>query len=303
MISVVIPTVQKKLEVLYELLVSLSSDKAVDEILLINNKPEQEIKYELNKLKIYTPKENLYVNKSWNLGVSMVKNDNFVLMNDDLLVCQDLCKMVVESDIFNNKDTGLIGVSPAFINQFANVDMIAAPQKKSEENIRFSKMNKFLLTGDWGIAIFGRKENYYVIPDDLKIIYGDNYLLYKNLENNKTNYSIINIPFNHIHSSSSASSEFASIIANDIKSSKKYFPKKILNKSSENYTISYKDDICFVAVIDNNKKNTICLKYKSDNEIFSSNILKSYIAQLLKNVPDSLIDKIVDDIIGQNKVY
>ena len=303
MISVVIPTVQKKLKVLYELLVSLSSDSVVDEILLINNKPEQKIEFELNKLKIYTPKTNLYVNQSWNLGVSMAKNDNFVLMNDDLLVCQDLCKMVVESEVFNSKDTGLIGVSPAFINQFLNVDIIEKPIVQEGMSIKFSRTDKFLSTGDWGIAIFGKKENYYVIPDDLKIIYGDNYLLYENLKNRKINYEIKNIPFNHIHSSSSASPEFASIVASDINNSKKYFSSNPSFNNSIDYKIIYKNDICFIKVRRENLNTTACIKYKSGKEFFSKEALLFSISSLLSKIPISVVENIVNEIIAQNKSY
>jgi hypothetical protein len=77
-------------------------------------------------------------------------------------------------------------------------------------------------TGDWGSAFFGRKKNYYRIPDELKIIFGDNYLLYSNIQNAKINYQVSGLPFNHIHSQSSAAPEFGGIVSSDIQNSAKY---------------------------------------------------------------------------------
>ena len=82
MLSVIIPTVQKKLEVLKTLVGILEQDSSVSEIFIINNKPDIPLNLSGSKLKIYTPEENLYVNPSWNLGVSKIQNDIFVLMND-----------------------------------------------------------------------------------------------------------------------------------------------------------------------------------------------------------------------------
>lgn len=105
MLSVIIPTVQKKLEVLKRLTELLEKDNSVSEIFVINNKPEISLDLRGDKLKIYTPEENLYVNPSWNFGVSKIKNDNFVLMNDDLLICRDFCSQIVKSEVFNDEKT------------------------------------------------------------------------------------------------------------------------------------------------------------------------------------------------------
>ena len=40
---------------------------------------------------------------------------------------------------------------------------------------------EYLHVGNWGSAFFGTKKHYFIIPDKFKIIYGDNYLLLKNV--------------------------------------------------------------------------------------------------------------------------
>ena len=219
-ISVIIPTVQKALDVLNELIQTISQDECVTEILVINNKPETALDYDIPKVRVITPHENLYVNKSWNLGVFIAQNNNFVLLNDDLLVSKDFCGKIVNSDIFNDANTGLIGMSNSMLKRFnENVTF-------SNDAPRFTKLKEHLHTGDWGCAIFGKKENYYKIPYKLKIIYGDNYLLYQNKLAGKQNYAIANLPCKHIHSASCASPEFSSIVVKDINNSKEFFDNK-----------------------------------------------------------------------------
>ena len=224
LLSVIIPTIQKKLKVLEELVKLLECDNSVSEIILINNKGNTPLNIKGKKVKIYTPPDNLYVNESWNQGVKMAKENNVAILNDDLLVPDNFCNKIVNSEVFNEKSTGLIGLSPSIINQFsASIDVLEKPKLMECQKLEFLPLCRCLNTGDWGSAIFAKKENFYRIPSDLKIIYGDNYILKKNMENAKQNYSISGLSVNHIHSSSSASPEFGRIICEDMTNSIKYF--------------------------------------------------------------------------------
>ena len=220
-VSVIIPTIQKNIKVLAKLANSLSADEIVDEILIINN-IEKELKTNIPKVKILKQEKNLYVNASWNLGISCIKNNIFLIINDDILPCPNYCSIICNSGILNREDTGLVGINNAFINQMPkDTEDLQEPERSNF--VYFKELKNHFGTGDWGSAFFGKKENYYKIPDDIRIIYGDNYLLYNNKKNKKINYSICNLEFNHIHSLSSASSEFRKIVASDIASYKKYF--------------------------------------------------------------------------------
>ncbi|DAB05641.1 TPA: hypothetical protein CPT92_08795 [Candidatus Gastranaerophilales bacterium HUM_13] len=225
-LSVIIPTIQKKPMVLEKLVGLLDKDESVTEILIINNRAESPLEFESGKVKIYSPLVNLYVNRSWNLGISMIKNKNFLLLNDDMLPCYDFCSLIVNSSVFYLPDTGLIGISPASINQFYYVNDIDIPERKEKDGPVFSQMDKYMNTGDWGIAIFGKKHCWHNIPEDLKIMCGDNYILKKQKQKNRINYEISNIPINHIHASSSGSPEFTKIIQSDIIHSVRYFPNQ-----------------------------------------------------------------------------
>lgn len=220
-VSVIIPTVQKNLLVLRSLLDSLASDPVVDEILVINN-INKELIIELDKVHVLQQKENLYVNASWNLGVELAKNDIFLIINDDILPCKNLCSTICNIKVLDNEKVGLIGINNSFIKQKAkDTKELTEPVSKGE--MMFVEVKNHFSTGDWGSAFFGRKRSYYKIPSDLKIIFGDNYLLYRNNKDGKNNYAICNFYFNHIHSLSSSSVEFREIIKKDIENYKKYF--------------------------------------------------------------------------------
>ena len=224
-LSVIIPTVQKNLRVLYQSLGILQNDDVVSEIFIINNfDKELCVPPHLKKVRIYHPEENLYVNKSWNIGIENIENERFLILNDDIVGCEYFCSKVLETNILEDEKTGLVGLSGTYINQYSNKTVkLKTPVINEQDIVSFIPLTRYLHTGDWGSAFFGKKSSYYEIPEDIKIIYGDNYLLYQNQINNKINYEIKGLPFNHIHSLSSASKEFSPIVCLDIANSKKYF--------------------------------------------------------------------------------
>ena len=225
-LSVIIPTLQKNLTVLKKLVQILLDDDIVSEILILNNAIKKlKFNEKSDKIKIITPKENLYVNKSWNLGIKEIKNDLFLIINDDILPVQNFCSKIVNSGIFKRQNTGLVGINPNFIMQYSRETVSDIDIPPDTNNFFFLHLPRYKHVSDWGSAFLGLKSNFYEIPEDLKIIFGDNFLLFKNILNKKMNYQITGLPFNHIHSLSSADEEFSSIIKSDIECSAKYLPK------------------------------------------------------------------------------
>ena len=226
-ISVIIPTVQKNINVLKHLVEILDSDNAVGEIIIINNAIEPfDPEFTEEKVKVIVPKVNLYVNPSWNYGVSIAENDIFLIINDDIVCPKNLCTVILNSNILNDSNTGLVGIDIKYLNNyndkvideaFFDLDSI------TESSLNLSVQDRHLLLGDWGSAFFGRKSSYYEIPDIFKIIYGDNYLLYRNKLDGKINYKMTGLKFNHIHSLTCSSNEFSSVVAKDCIAGQEYF--------------------------------------------------------------------------------
>ena len=296
--SVIIPTIQKTPNVLYKLVQILAADLCVTEIIVINNKPEIGLNISVSdKVKIITPKQNLFVNFSWNLGVSKIQNENFALLNDDMLICPNFISRVAESEVYNDKNTGLIGAYYNDILVCNEAEFINYPKSYSNEPI-FIPLSRYFTTGDWGIAILGKKSNYYPIPDDLKIIYGDNYLLYKNLQNGKNNYYVSGFPFKHIHSASSGAEEFSSIILEDIANHPKYFQtaENIVQEKVPDDEFVYKlhskeNGVYFLEINKNNKKDVVCLKKVDDVDLMFSRL-----TGMLPDIETKIVKKIIDEI-------
>ena len=82
-------------------------------------------------------------------------------------------KNLIDSEIMLGliDEKGYIITSYApYINQFYYVNDIDIPERKEKDGPVFSQMDKYINTGEWGIAIFGKKHCWHNIQEDLKII-------------------------------------------------------------------------------------------------------------------------------------
>jgi glycosyltransferase involved in cell wall biosynthesis len=219
-VSVIVPTLQKNTKILQTLVSILNADDAVSEIIIINNsiKPLS-LQFISEKMKICTPSANMFVNISWNFGISTAKNDIFLIINDDIICCENLCSLILETGIFEDEQTGLIGIDNDYINNYfkGQVDekFFSINKQLTVNDITLNKLDTYKKLYDWGSAFFGRKKSYFKIPAKFKILYGDNYLLKRNLEEGRICYKMTGLPFNHLHSLSSYDPEFWPICQQD----------------------------------------------------------------------------------------
>ena len=103
MFSIVIPTMQKDVEVLNKLLAQLQEDESVGEILVIDNSCKG-FECTFDKVKVLVQKENLFVNPAWNYGikVSSPEYPYFGVLNDDIIFPKNPVKYV--KDYFGLSD-------------------------------------------------------------------------------------------------------------------------------------------------------------------------------------------------------
>ena len=159
-ISVVIPTMwkSKKLEILLN---NLHKCDRIGEILIIDNDHiSKNVNIDnYNKVVYLNMEQNIYVNSSWNLGVSKSNFDIVALLNDDILFDVSFFDQLIVSD------ETLIGVSEK------------SYKDQNDNNFRLEDTDN----RNWGFGcmiIFNKK--YYVqIPEELKIWFGDDYLFRK----------------------------------------------------------------------------------------------------------------------------
>lgn len=176
-ISVIIPTLQRDVETLNNLVSTLVNDAMVDEILIIDNSL-QNYSFINEKVRVIVPKENLFVNPSWNLGVREARNEYVCLANDDIRIPNNFCTKVLEN--FSD-DFGVVGMDNAYVTNTRNKDNevvidINKVELNDSREVNFKPVK--YRTHNFGIMMFFKKENYVEIPEDLKIFYGDDWIIY-----------------------------------------------------------------------------------------------------------------------------
>lgn len=202
MLSIIIPTMQKDLDVLNKLLLELDTDKSVGEILVIDNSGKG-FNTCLKKVKVFVQNENLFVNPAWNLGIKLSSKDipYFGILNDDIIFPKNLFSSVDKFLSQSDSSVGLAGIDCATNTPKSDFD--AYPE---DTDISFVKSDK--MAGFWGSAYFGKKENYFEIPNEIKVFYGDHFLFRKNQQALRQNYLITNLKVKHLESLTSHSSKF-----------------------------------------------------------------------------------------------
>lgn len=166
MFSVILPTIWKS-ERIFNLLDKLNKYPLIDEVILIDNSNQFIEKYNkpLEKIKVITPETNLYVNPSWNLGVKEAKNDLICFLNDDI----DFNFSVFDYIMSVKDQLGLIGQHKDSYSSSIGI----------EDEQTFNLVETHSREWGWGCLVFGKKDNWIEIPDQLKIWCGDDFIFNK----------------------------------------------------------------------------------------------------------------------------
>ena len=202
-VSAIIPTLWKAKEFTDHLVDVLIEDESVGEIIIIDNAPT-DFSYDNEKVVMLKQEENLYVNPSWNLGVEESYYEKFIILNDDIIIPYNF---VFELESMLTPDKGIIGIDERGVIKIPNFD---------SKNITFLDRKidlKPLKKRSWGfgITLAGHRKSYYKIPENIRIWYGDDYLVQMNNEHYKTNYIVDDLPIFTMMSATSDLEEFEDI--------------------------------------------------------------------------------------------
>jgi hypothetical protein len=152
----IIPTLWRSSRI-HQLLTDLINCAEVGEIILVDNAPREAVT--LPKVRQIICQENIFVNPSWNLGVSLATYENIAIINDDV-----------------NFDTSIFATLEPQIKHIGVCGMMFENySKKKTETIKIFPLVE--RPYGWGCLIFLHKSNYVEIPNDLKIACGDDYLI------------------------------------------------------------------------------------------------------------------------------
>ena len=196
--SIIIPTLWKP-KTFPKLLERLQYESRIDEIIIIDNAPKNSPNIHLGaKVQRLEQDNNIFVNPAWNLGVKMASNELICICNDDIFFN---INPLLEFVINNSNLMGCFGINPESYNNPLNFPKINPGQDAHR---------------GWGCLIFFKKSSYIPIPSNLKIWYGDNWII-----DNIKNPSSITYPIETKMGITSTSPQFQSIIEKDIQEWKK----------------------------------------------------------------------------------
>ena len=177
MISFIVPTMWKSKDTLYNMLYAYKKANIPNaEFILIDNSRGCYLDTEITVL---IPKENLYVNKAWNIGVEIAKNNIVCLLNDDIEINFETIKNNLEA--INNLDFGIIG--------FHSNKNLGIELNNNTDTFDFKEAECRYL--GFGCMMFIRKENYIKIDEKLRIFFGDDLLYWWNRDKNGRKIYII----------------------------------------------------------------------------------------------------------------
>ena len=157
MFSIIIPTLLKDIDVLNKLLAQLNEDSTVGEIIIIDNSCSS-FKTDFSKVKIHVPKENLFVNPAWNLGIKLSSPESkyFGILNDDIIFQKNLFEQVHTFLETASDEVGLLG-----IDCIANTPKAQFDTYPENTVVNIQETSK--LEGFFGSAFFGDKKNYFCL--------------------------------------------------------------------------------------------------------------------------------------------
>jgi len=177
MISFIVPTMWKSKDTLYNMLYAYKKANIPNaEFILIDNSRGCYLDAEITVL---IPKENLYVNKAWNIGVEIAKNNIVCLLNDDIEINFETIKHNL--DAINNLNFGIIG--------FHSNQNLGTELNSDTDTFEFKEAECRYL--GFGCMMFIRKENYIKIDERLRIFFGDDLLYWWNRDKNGRKIYII----------------------------------------------------------------------------------------------------------------
>lgn len=165
MISIIIPTLWI-CNTTENLLSSLIDVENIDEIIIIDNDSENRPSWPcLKNIKItlVDRNQNIFVNPAWNLGVKIAKNNSICLLNDDVIFDTKIFNLIDDKLL---ESVGLIGLD------FHN--------NKGEIKLKNTKSYTYAL----GCCMFLHRNKYIQIPNNLKVMLGDTFLLSRLRKNN-----------------------------------------------------------------------------------------------------------------------
>ncbi len=188
--SVIIPTMWRAKEFIKIALGNYCNHPLVDEIILIDNDTNKTPDWDIlnnPKIRSFKQERNIFVNPAWNFGVAVAKNNKLCIVNDDIVFDPKLFDKVYELVIPQNGTIGMVTGEEKFNHP-----------PTTDGSISFKVWNMGDNTHGFGQLMFLHKNNWKPILDGLNIYYGDEFIFYQDILNNRKIRQIYNFFYDTI---------------------------------------------------------------------------------------------------------
>lgn len=165
MLSIIIPTLWKS-KFIFKTIDFIANSNAEVELIIIDN-ANSDYTHDSDKITIIKPNRNLFVNPSWNLGVSIAKYDYVCLLNDDVYCNINLLLYGLEQ---------IINYDPEFGIFASHIMEQWSPDGINSDNDSIEILEHPDRVWGYGMMMIMKKENYTMIPSPLKVFFGDDFL-------------------------------------------------------------------------------------------------------------------------------
>lgn len=185
--SVIIPTMWRAVEYL-ELYDHLVNCDLVGEVIIINNDPSKTPLWlptlSHPKIVMINQETNIMVNPAWNIGVEVAKYDRLCFCNDDIVFDPKLFEKIYDRVTPEYGPHGII---------WGKEDMGQPPT--TDGSIEFMQWRPGFIIHCFGQLFFQHKSNWVPIMPELKLYFGDDWVLHHALLRNKVPWLIYNTFF------------------------------------------------------------------------------------------------------------
>jgi len=180
MITFIIPTLWKS-DKIHETIKRFQDIKDPNLELIIIDNTNSLYKNADDRIIIVKPESNIFVNPSWNLGVSMAKNKYVCILNDDITLNINTLLNNFERLVTTDPNFGIIGLH--------SYSILMRSVNENHDLLEIFELDHRIMA--FGCMMILKKDNYIQIPEVFKVYFGDDYLYYYNKTIcNRKNYAI-----------------------------------------------------------------------------------------------------------------
>lgn len=185
-LSVIIPTMWKSNLIFDTIDQVVDMDENIEIIIIDNN--YNPISFSSSKVKKLNQETNIFVNPAWNLGVQEAKYNHIILHNDDILCNLKVFYNSYFKFIKKESNCGLISFWPTDLS-------LNAPLNRDGDVIEFKKNKDRVRWNGFGMFMAMPKKNYFFIPDELKVFFGDDLQNIWNILNGRESFGSYDLKF------------------------------------------------------------------------------------------------------------